>query len=142
MAAVISVNDFDGDSFPAIAAEAIVAGKFVNLAGTTAKEALKVSIADTTEPIIGVAGNSAAAGEPVTVFYNGMGRMLVDGATDIAAGDPLKADGSSTGLAIKAATNLDEIGAIALEPVTQAASGDTADMARVLITPHRQLSIA
>lgn len=108
------------NTISAEATAAITANRIVKLA-TTAKEQWKVTTSGAGEASIGVATNDAASGEIVTVaIANSVGRIEVDGSSsNIAAGDPLKANAS--GIGVKASSGDNTI-AIALEPST--ASGD------------------
>lgn len=116
--------------FTAVAAESITINRFVDLAGTTANQLLKCSIADTTDKPFGVADNGGSSGDLISIITTGYEAMLeVDGSgTAIAAGDYLKPDASSTGKGIKAGTDKDAYGAIALEP-----SSADGDIIRVLV---------
>ena len=116
--------------FTAVAAETIAINRFVNLAGTTANQALKCSIADTTETVFGVSDNGGSSGDVISIITTGYEAMLeVDGSgTAIAAGDFLKPDGGSAGKGIKAASDKDAYGAMALEP-----SSADGDIIRVLV---------
>lgn len=103
--------------------EAITEFTFVDTAGTTAKEALKFSVADTGDTPIGIAQSTVTSGETVGVVTAGETFLTVDGSgTAIVAGDYLKPSGDSDGLGIKAAADGDAYGAKALEPST--ADGD------------------
>lgn len=119
----MSVNYFDGESVSATANEALTAFTFADLAGTTAAENQLASIADTGDAPFGIVSETTASGRDVAIFYSGRGRLKVDGSgTAIAAGDYLKPSGDSDGIGIKAATDEDAWGAIALDPST--ADGD------------------
>jgi hypothetical protein len=125
----MSASEFSGHCIEALAAEALTRYRFVDLAGTTAKEATKASIADSGDNPIGIVGDTVTTGRPVAVFTSGVGRLEVDGSgAAIAAGDYLKPDGGNAGKGIKAATDGNFYGARALEPST--ADGD---VIRVLI---------
>lgn len=114
-----------------VANEALTEYRFVDTAGTTAAEALKFSIADSTDGPVGIVTNSPASGDPAIVVTVGQVTLLeVDGSgTAIVAGDYLKPSAGNNGIGIKAATNNDKYGAIALEPSTAAG-----DKIRVLVT--------
>lgn len=119
----MSANYFDGDSVTATANEALTAFTFADFAGTTASEDLKASTADSGDAPRGIIAETTDSGRYAAIFYNGTGRLKVDGSSvNIAAGDRLKPGASNDGVGIKAATDEDAYGAIALEPST--ASGD------------------
>ena len=125
----MSVNEFRGPSISAVAAEALTQYRFVNLAGTTAVEAMKCSISDTGEVAVGIVAETVASGDNAPIFLPGsIGLLCVDGGTDIAAGDHLKPHTDSSGKGIKTTTDKDFFGAVALEPAT-----DDADVIRVMI---------
>lgn len=125
----MSANYFLGDSVTATANEALTAYTFADLAGTTAKEALKASTADSGDAPFGIVAETTASGGEAAIFYSGIGRLTVDGSsTAIAAGDKLKPGASNDGVGIKAASDTNAYGAIALDP--SSASGD---IIRVLI---------
>lgn len=128
----MSANEFGNPAvITAVANEAITIYRFVNLAGTVAVEALKVSIADTTEVVFGIAVETVASGAEVGVAIAGVGRLEVDGSgTAIVAGDTLAPDGGSLGKGIKTVANLIQYGAIAMEP--SVADGD---IIRVALLP-------
>lgn len=120
MANQISINDFKNPelSFNAVAGEAILAGCAVNFTGTTAAEALVVTLADSGDYSEGIAANDAASGDPVTVIWGGEGKALVNSTTDIAAGDHLKPTTSGdTGYLILASTG-NIACAVAMAPAT------------------------
>jgi hypothetical protein len=130
-------NEFDGTIVTFEAAEAITKYRFVDLAGTTAKEAAKCSIADSGDKCIGIATETIASGGMVPVAINGRGRLEVDGGTAIAGNDRLRAhtDSAGRGLLIGGGTANQEYGAIALEPSTVAG-----DIIRVLILSGASLN--
>lgn len=119
MANQISINNFSNPEmgFPAVAAETILAGHAVNLAGTVAAEAQIVSLADSGEYAEGIAAQDATAGQPLQVITGGVGLALADGTTDIAAGDHLKPNTDSSGSLILATTG-NIACAVALQPHT------------------------
>jgi len=123
----MSANEFHGCSIGAVANEALTEYLFVDTGGTTATEALKVSLADSGDAPIGIVTDTVASGGQANVALDGVGRLKVDGSgTAIVAGDRLKPNASAIG--IKTTTDTDFYGARALEPST--ASGD---IIRVLI---------
>ena len=107
--------------FNGTAAEALTANRFGNFDGTTAVQALKISLADTGEKMCGIIANDASSGAAASLVYSGEGYLICDGTTDIAAGDPLKADANGAG--VKAASAGDWYGAIAMEPYTTNSEG-------------------
>ena len=126
---------FTGHSYSAAATETVNAYCFVSSA-TSAYNDLKVEQADSGEKPVGIASDTVStSGRYVSIFIDGIGKLKVDGSgTSIAAGDPLKPDNSGRG--VKAGTDKDVYGAIALEPSTAAN-----DIITVMIVPPTTLSV-
>jgi hypothetical protein len=115
---------FQGGSLSGKASGAVTGLTFVKQV-TTANEAFLFALAGVGDTPIGVAADTVATTEDVTVFPVGtVGRMLVDGnAGTIAAGDYLKPN--ALGYGVKGSAG-NVVGAIALEPST--AAGDIIDV--------------
>lgn len=115
----MSARVFQMDPINGTASENISAYRFVVYASTD--QTKKFGQAAATEKPAGIAIDAATSTYEVGVAVMGEGYLEVDGNADaIAAGDYLKPDANGRG--VKAATNGDYYGAIALVPST--AAGD------------------
>ena len=103
----------------------------VPTAGPAGGVQARVALSGSNARAIGILQNKpSAAGLAAVIRLSGTSKMKVDGnASAIAAGDPLKSNGS--GLGVKAATDKDKVLAIAMEPSTVAN-----DIIEVLLAPY------
>jgi len=97
-------------SFVAAADLSAAQHKFVKLATGG-----KVDVAGAGDPCVGILQDKPLSGKAGAVRILGTSKLSCDGASAIAVGDPLKSNAS--GIGIKAATDKDKAGAIALEAV-------------------------
>jgi hypothetical protein len=83
-------------------------------AGVVGGQQCRVNVAGANGRAIGVQQNKPpAAGMGAVVRISGLTKLVVDGTTPIAAGNPLKADASGRG--VLAGTDKDKVNAVALE---------------------------
>ena len=131
------LNVFDGKIRTGESTAAIVANRFVSINSGSTADKRKITQAGAGGVCAGVAVSAAAASLAVVSFaQDGEGLLECMGnSVNIVAGDKLKSDSSGRG--VKAATNLDPYGAVALRPLT-------ADSKKIRVTIHinRELSIA
>ncbi len=124
----MAIGDFN--PLPKISARADVAiAAFFFVKNTSAaQENLTCDLAGAGDKPMGIAADSGILGQNIPIASEGRGRLTVDGSgTAIVAGDYLKPADSESGLAsdgygVKAGTDKDIYGAIALDPST--AKGD------------------
>lgn len=92
----------------------------IGVAGPAGGAQARVGLSGANGRTIGVLQNKpTAAGLGAVVRLSGTTKLKVDGSSvAIVAGDPLKSDASARG--VKAATDKDKVGAIAMEPSTAA----------------------
>lgn len=117
-------NEFNGHDISTIANEGLTKYRFCDYGGTTTVEATRSSIADSGDVPEGIVGETVASGSPAAIFYDGQGRLEVDGSgTAIVAGTKLMPSAGNDGIGIDApAASLNEYGAVAIDPST--AAGD------------------
>lgn len=121
----MSCNEFTGRGIPGTSSGTATVYCFAKATNTGAAKTFAIAESGRTA---GIFGQTGASGDPVNVYPDGEGWLTVNGvSTNIVAGDLLKA--TTGGLGVKAGTDKDSYGAMALEPATT-----DAKTIRVLIT--------
>jgi hypothetical protein len=114
------ITDFNDDKPQSAEARTTVTGlKFVSLHSTSTAQKQIIDNTSIGARIDGIAMEDAAVGVKVGYATKGRGKLIVDGSgTAIATSDRLKS--GTGGIGVKAGTDKDKIGAIALAPSSAA----------------------